>query len=48
MTTTNRLLSMACAALLTMTILLGIDHLAQTGAPQADVPQMALTPSARG
>lgn len=48
MTTTNRLLSIACATLLTLTILLGIDHLAQTGAMQADVPQMALTPSARG
>ena len=48
MTTTNRLLSIACAALLTMTILLGIEHLAQTGTPQSDGPQMALTPSARG
>lgn len=48
MTTTNRLLSIACATLLTLTILLGIDHLAQTGVMQADVPQMALTPSARG
>jgi hypothetical protein len=34
MKTTHRLLSMVCATLLTFTILLGIDQLAQTGQPE--------------
>ena len=35
--TSHRLLSMACAVLLTLTMLMGIDQLAQVEAPTAQV-----------
>ena len=46
-TTTNRLLSMACAALLTITILGGIDQLAQGEAAQAARSELAAAPAPR-
>jgi hypothetical protein len=45
MKTTHRLLSMACAALLTLTMLTGIDRLAQTE-PTAGPMAAAMTPRA--
>ena len=46
-TTTNRLLSMACAALLTFAILGGIDRLAQREAAQASQGELAAASAPR-
>lgn len=46
-TTTNRLLSLACAALLTLTILGGIDQLAQREAAAPTPGELAAAQAAR-
>jgi hypothetical protein len=46
-TMTPRLLSLACAALLTLTILGGIDQLAQREAAQATQGGLAAAPATR-
>jgi hypothetical protein len=46
-TTTHRLLSMACAALLTLTILGGIDQLAQREGALPVPGELAVAPATR-
>jgi hypothetical protein len=46
-TITNRLFPIACAALLTVAMLLGIDHLAQTEALDGAQGAIAAAPASR-